>query len=444
MRLFEKKSRCLFATHLAVWLVILTTVAVYVARSDARREKLRADFSTFTLAASRVMFSGGDPYNKKQVLDHNYKYFPTNAILLYPFTKISVYAAQGIWFALNLGLLVWAFYSLRALLRGVRVPWWVYVLTLLVMFRIIMMNLRLGQWNTSVFSLSIIGMRYLLGQRRTAGSALVALAATLKFMPIIMLVYLLARRRWSDCAGVVVGLVFWIVILPVVILGPQRSVELMRQYRSDSAERITQMTEGREVSSVSVHSTIYRLVSPVQLELKGNIYQPNILDLSRETGAAIAKVISALFLAATALWLFAQYRRKDQANPLGELALISLCYATWFIAAPGVRHAQLISMIPLTFVIATALAQPQPRAQRLQITGLYVLIFVLYLLPSELADNTVYNQRLEAGGILALALLVHFGAGVFVYYKLGLGEATPPETADFLKDDSPAQAVACK
>lgn len=428
--------------HLAVWLVILTAVAVYVARSDARREKLRADFSTFTLAASRVMFSGGDPYDKKQVLDHNYKYFPTNAIVLYPFTRISVYAAQGIWFALNLGLLVWAFYSLRALLRGVKVPWWVYVLTLLVMFRIIMMNLRLGQWNTSVFSLSIIGMRYLLGRRRTVGSALVALAATLKFMPIIMLVYLLARRRWADSLGVVAGLVFWIVILPVVILGPHRSAELMRQYRSDSADRITQMTQGREVSSVSVHSTIYRLVSPVQLELKGNIYQPNILDLSRETGAAVAKVISVVFLLGTAVWLFAQYRRKDQANPLGELALISLCYATWFIAAPGVRHAQLISMVPLTFVIAAALAQPQGRGQRARLAGLYLLIFVLYTLPAEVVNNTVYNQRLEAGGILALALLVHFAAGVYVYYSLGLGSAAPQKATATSTQHDPAQAVA--
>src|SRR5690606_14273849 len=143
---------------------------------------------------------------------HHYKYFPANAILLQPFTWINIYVAQGIWFALSLGLVIWAFAALRAMLRPTKLPWWVYFITVAVSFRLITMNLRLGQWNTSVFCLSIIGLRYL-HARRWWGGVLLGLAITLKFMPAIFLAYLAARRRWRDLLVTCAAVLFWVFLL---------------------------------------------------------------------------------------------------------------------------------------------------------------------------------------------------------------------------------------
>lgn len=404
----------------AVGIVLfLIAVAVVVGWNDARKEKVRADFSTFSLAASRVMFAGGDPYDKLQVM-HNYKYFPVNAILLYPFSLVSVYAAQGMWFALNLGLLMWAISSLRQMLRPVRIPWWVYLVVALIMFRFVVMNFRLGQWNMSVFCLSIIGLRYIL-DNRWWGGVLLGLAVTLKFMPAIFFIYLATQRRWKDFSITLASVLFWVLMFPAIVLGPARTDELLRQYYTDSVERVNKMTSGHEVSSVSMHSTIYRAITPATLELKGIVYRANVLDLSYNQAASIAKIISAIFLGWFILWLMRQGKKREQINELGALLIIGLCYMAWFLAAPGVRHAQLVSTMPISLALVVAMhLVNNTTARRVLGTGI-VMSVLLYSAPAEFKDKSRYNLMLEANGVLAWAMTVEFVMGIYAFYKVGIG-----------------------
>src|SRR5690606_20106953 len=108
-------------------------------------DRIRKDFTQYSLAASRVMFDGQDPYDK-DLVERNYKYFPTNAILLRPFINMPFYLGQGIWFAINLALLIGAFTALRSMLLPLKLPWYAYALVIAAGIRAINMNLRLGQW----------------------------------------------------------------------------------------------------------------------------------------------------------------------------------------------------------------------------------------------------------------------------------------------------------
>lgn len=423
-----KRNRLLLA------LILVIGAGIYVGVKDARKEKLRADFSTFSLAASRVMFSGGDPYDKEQV-EHNYKYFPTNAILLWPFTLISVYTAQGIWYALNLALVIWAFVALRSMLRPIKIPWWVYILTLTISFRLIVMNLRLGQWNTSVFCLSIIGLQFILDGKRW-GAWLLSLAITLKFMPVIFLGYFAVRRRWKDLGMTALATVFWIFILPLIVLGPSRTTELMQKYYSGSVSRVGQMTTGENVSSLSLHSTIYRALTPITVEIKDRYFRSNIVNLSRETAGNIAKGIGLIILVSGFMWMARQHRRDNEINPVGELLLIGLCYLMWFLAMPGVRHAQLISIIPLGFAIAAAIQITPERSTRVKLLAGYAFIFILYTSPAEFVDKTVYNNYLEASGVMSWGLVMHTILGLYAYYTCGHIPLRREVLADQSLDDS--------
>ncbi len=415
-------ARLIFSSRLRRLAVplFLVVLAVFIAVTDARKEKIRGDFSEFTLRASKVMMAGYDPYNKDYV-GQNYKYFPTNALLVWPLSKVSVYVSQGVWFAINAGLLIWAFHSLKAMLRPIKIPWWVTFAALAITFRVIVMNLRLGQWNTSVFCFSIIGLRYLHDGARTGGSLLLSLAITLKYMPVIFLAYLAARRRWKDLAATCAAAIFWILLFPAIVLGPSRTTELMQRFYKSSTERVEQMTSGQLVNSQSVHSAIYRTLSPVAQDNDGGIFYVNILNLPRDTAALIAKTFSFALLIAAIVWLSRQHRKALQINQVGTLLLIGLCYLVWYIAAPGVRHAQLIGILPLTFAIAAAASvTDDQRTRKILIAGL-ILVFVMFTSPAEIVEDTNYNRILEAYGILPLTLLVEIALGLYAFYRVGSG-----------------------
>jgi len=399
-------------------LLFLCGVAVYIARSDARKEKERGDFSSFSLAASKVLFSGGDPYDREQV-NHNYKYFPTNAIVIYPLTLVSVYTAQGIWFALNLGLVIWAFASLRAMLKPIRIPWWVFVLTLVVVFRLLVMNLRLGQWNTSVFCLSLIGMRFLHEKRTVAGGGFLSLAIVLKFMPAILFLYLIAQKRWKAMGITVAGLLFWIFVLPAIAVGPSRTIELLTEFASNSTERVQKMTNDDEIGSLSFNSNIFRAMSPVRIEIKDVPYSVNTFGLPRDQGSQVTNLICGVLAVAFATWLIIASRNAVRINQYGHLVLIGLCYVAWYALAPGVRHAQLIGITPLVFALFSGLVIAGDKRTRLTIAIGAVLLFAMYTTPSEIIKGTLYNRMAEASGIIGYALVFHLLVGMYLFYSLG-------------------------
>lgn len=381
-----------------------------MARGDRNRERVRKDFSTFTLAASKVMFSGENPYDKRLV-EHNYKYFPTNAILLWPFIKIDVYSAQGAWFAINLGLLILAFYSLGYLVRPRKIPWWIYLLVIAISLRAINMNLRLGQWNTSVFCFSIIGLALLSKKKRPGGAALLGLAITLKYMPVIFLAYFAVRGRWRDVAATAVAAASWILLFPLLIMGPARGAELLQQYVDVSSARIEKITQANETSSVSMYSTIYRTFTPAVIELKGINFRANVTHLQPETAAMISKSFGAIFLALFFAWIW-RHTRGRSPSPEEELLLLGLCYAAWFIAMPGVRHAQLISLIPLYYGILIAIYGAPRLNDKLLVSGGLAMAILLYLSTSELKNGSYYNLLLEANGVVSWGVAALFATGV--------------------------------
>lgn len=395
------------AVRVLVVVAALFALAFAVAWSDARKGKTRGDFTRYSLAASRVLYEGGNPYAKGET-GASYKYFPINAVLLWPFTLVPIPIAQGFWTSLNIGLLGCCLYMHRRMLAGIRIPWWVWALALSIAFRLFVKNLRLGQWNTSVYCLAFLGIACL-PRRRLAGALSLALAAALKYMPAFLLLYLVARRDWKSAGATAIAMAFWILIVPTVVLGPQRHLELLQNFRERAAKHYGGMTQGEFTSSLSLRSTIVRMTSDVRPrldELEG--YDVVLLRLDRNLARALGESAAIAILGAALLFTVVAFRRRTTLEPgHRDLLLVGLWFLVLLMISPEARSPHFLTTFTPSFALAATVADNMhsPRIRRL-LMGMLVAGIVLLNAPSELFEGATYNLLFTALGFHSLSTIV--------------------------------------
>ncbi len=383
----------------------LAVLAFAVEKSDQRGEKIRGDLTRYSLAASRILAAKGNPYSKQSV-GRNYKYLPTNAIVLLPLTKVSEYRAQGIWFAINVGLLLWCVTLHHRILAPARVPVWVTAAALAVCIRMVWQNLKLGQWNTSVYCLSFIGLFYLYRHRRVAGALALGLASVLKFTPLVFLLFFAVRRQWKVVSLLTVAILLWIFMPPVVIMGPAKTADVFRTFVQKSWFRYNNITMGPNVYSVSLRSTVYRYLYPATMHFHNDVeYTAAFVNLGAKRANRIALVVS-LFFAAGTLFLTFRYAGPNRPlPPLGYLALLGNWYAMVTLYSPGLREAQMITVFTPLFAVAASLTVSGRSPSAWQWLSLAVIAVSLNA-TTRIFKGTTYQNKLLLYGILAVAQLL--------------------------------------
>ncbi|NNM84749.1 MAG: DUF2029 domain-containing protein [Phycisphaerales bacterium] len=140
---------------------------------------------------------------------------PTTLGLLAPFAWVSPANAQLIWALCKLPMVMLIFYLCRSMVRkaGSRFEWPALLLLGLIWFWPIIGDVQEGQMNLFMLTPMVIGLW--LAQLDEAwanwpAGFMLALAVCIKVTPIIFLVYMLWRRRWSVATAMVVGMAFWI------------------------------------------------------------------------------------------------------------------------------------------------------------------------------------------------------------------------------------------
>lgn len=384
-------------------------LALLVTLYDARTGKIRADFTSYSLAASRVLYEGGDPYSAEEV-GRNYKYFPINAVLLGPFTLFPVPLAQGLWFALNVVLLVWCFKRHYASAEPARVPYWVWAIALGISLRYLFENLKLGQWNTSVYCLAFIGWSFA-RRRPWVGAGLIGLAAALKFAPAFFALYYLAKRQWQTAVALVLSCVIWIVLLPAVILGPSRSTELLVTYSHKWNRLYSNMRNERFVHGYSLNATLYGYLTPAVREQTPF----NILNLAPQTaGIIVDSLMLLLLIGVFALSVSLGYnsvRHSEEASSLVALLEIGLWFMLLLAIPAEVRKAHLLTTFTPAFALAVSLASGNVlRRGKILILFSLILSALFMLGSSSIVKGTVYDD-----------IACTYGSYTFSFLVLGLG-----------------------
>jgi len=211
--------------------------------------KHRTDFTVYT-AAARAVLSGEDIYSARNVRGWPYLYPPAFAILMTPFASLPPKIASYLWFLISLSM--WA---ASGWLIGRTLPpdtpgvpkeaaAWAMAYAAICALD----TLGRGQVNLLVLLMACL-MLYALSRRRDvlAGLAL-ATAACIKVMPILVAGVLgwmwlrefwrgdglrLWQRVWAGrfFLGLAAGLVFWVGVVPIAAMGPERAHQAYAHWR---------------------------------------------------------------------------------------------------------------------------------------------------------------------------------------------------------------------
>jgi hypothetical protein len=237
----------LHVTGLALLLALVILFGAWVEFRGALAHNRMTDIGAYLRAAWAVR-TGGDLYAITDNRGWHYNYPPLFAILMTPFADppqgigrsgyLPYEVSVALWYVLTLtigvagvGMLARVIeYPPRNLLagRGRRFSrqWWALrVIPLLILLPAIGRSQMRGQVGLLVaFLLCCMIASILKGKRFHAGLWLSG-AICIKLIPVLLLVFPLWRRDWRMLSGSLLGLVIGLIIVPVITLGPQRTVD---------------------------------------------------------------------------------------------------------------------------------------------------------------------------------------------------------------------------
>lgn len=350
------------------------------------------DFFDFYWAAEA--FPRDDIY---AVGDPGYIYPPLLAFLMQPLTLLGGTAAATLWVFLNAALaafLCWL--GVDTARRALDIAWprertiiasCASFLFLADGFR---NELEWGNCNLIILAAVLLAIRWIVTRPILAG-VLLALAAALKYLPILFLVWLVARRQWRAAAAMLVGLMT-LLLVPALQVGWDRNTQFLgssvRGVSTMLASKVSPITRDppRDASSVLPHSPTTAPANIWPLDAKFSLSLPSGMARIVRDHSLAKWVLPAGVLGVAALCVVAcgvVYRAHGQ-------RLFWRVAPHWLILAEGVG-------------VATAMVAFSPQTQKRHFNMLIGLVawgLVLALAPRQ--DTT---RRPRALAIIALALL---------------------------------------
>jgi len=188
------------------------------------------DFTSYLLSA-RALWHGANPYLTDTPFPYIYPL--TLAFSLGPVALLPARAAEVLWFAANLAAAVWAVWLLvdlnagRLGIRRVGPLTAPLVLLFLLLLAPIQNNLLNGQVNPLILLLCVLFLRFHLRGAAAAAGAFLGLAAAIKLVPLVFLLFLLVRRDFRG-VGWAAGWTVFFLVLPLAAAGGH----LLPWYRS--------------------------------------------------------------------------------------------------------------------------------------------------------------------------------------------------------------------
>ena len=189
--------------------------------------------------------------------EEEFKYLPATAVLLAPVGALhprTAWAVWGGWNGLMIALALAAAWDFAA--RGTSLRW--ALIPGVLLFRLVGENMNLGQLNPSAIGPAVIAVWALdRGRDRLAGGA-AAFGAVVKFLPGLLVLWFLLKRRWLAAGIAVLGFVVVAWGLPTAVLGMDRTAKLHDEYRAARAHVYTEAAP-QDLPGHSVKSFVYRI-----------------------------------------------------------------------------------------------------------------------------------------------------------------------------------------
>ncbi len=211
-----------------------------------RPSRTKTDLDVY-LRAAWAFRTGHDAYKITDDNGWHYLYPPLFAILLmpladppasitYPGWAVPFQLSMFIWFLISSALAVLGVHMLANALEGDRppAPWsrpWVRLRLLTLLFCIPAIGRALARGQTGPLLIFLLAgfTADLIRRRHFRAGLWLAGAICLKIIPAFLLLYPLWRRNARCLVGCLVGLVIGLLVIPVAVIGPQRTWHAYRQ-----------------------------------------------------------------------------------------------------------------------------------------------------------------------------------------------------------------------
>jgi alpha-1,2-mannosyltransferase len=345
------------------------------------------DFGTI-YHASEALYAGGDPY---AATDNAYFYPPLLAVLFGPVTWLPIAPASLLFFALKFVMLIWTLVACDRLVGGDGFTGGrrtLFVLGLVfVASRFWMADLQYGNTNVVIMFLMIAAISWDRDDRPWAAGLVLALAVSIKIVPVFLCLHFLVLRRWRTLVYFSVGMAL-LNLLPWLFLQGHWLATWNAYFDAGVAAKLSQ-----------------RLAQPDNQSLWG------LLNRKFPT-QPLADLRLGWFLVSGALGLWAGWvtwaaRRK---GPLALTAAASLYFLVGLMVSPGswVVHYTAV-LLPMVVLWTLALSDRAPGRGAWPLFALTNIAFTV----SGWSRPTVHASITQSWFVLA-AILLLVGLGAWV------------------------------
>lgn len=180
------------------------------------------DFEVYWTAGARA--ARAEPLYRAEDGHFVFKYLPAFAVLAVPAGLLPLAAAKASWFVVSV-LLIAALFALSIeVLPARRKPaWTLSVVLLIVLGKFLGHELILGQVNILMATATAVALLAMKSRREAIAGSLIVVAIVIKPYAVLLLPWLLARRRTGSILAALVGLLL-VPIVPAVLYGWNGSI----------------------------------------------------------------------------------------------------------------------------------------------------------------------------------------------------------------------------
>jgi len=182
------------------------------------------DFEVYWRAAGRAL--AGDALYRPEDGHWLFKYLPVFAVVIAPIALLPIQVAKAVWFFATIAALVLLLHVSVLLLPRLQKPrWWLLVATLVVMGKFYGHELTLGQSNLLLAASAAGALLAMKRQREALAGVLLVVAIVLKPYAVVLLPWLLVRRKPGSIASAAIGIMV-VLLLPAVRYGVEPALRL--------------------------------------------------------------------------------------------------------------------------------------------------------------------------------------------------------------------------
>lgn len=359
------------------------------------------------------MFWGGRNIYDKEMFPNP----PIVPITLLPFVALPPLACAVAWFAFKVALTtlaaIWCFRMAKDV--SWKLPNWAEGLVLVCSLRPILSDLHHGNNNLLILFLVVASLYAWRNGYDVLAGLVLGLAITYKVTPALFVPYFLYKRSWRTAIASGLGVVFFLLIAPSLIIGPTFNAQCLSMWFH---RILSPYVNGDVVSPTEINQSLVgvlsRLLTAPPVIVEPTRYAPrydvNFVAWNTPRVVSGIKIFSAGVVALLAIFCRTKTTKRTDPRLFGEFALVVLTML--FVSERSWKHHYVTLLLPFAYLVPRMiLPGVSRRARWLVAESLLAAMFLMGTTSSELGRFFASRE----GHKIAQAYGMFLWAGVVLY-----------------------------